>query len=124
MADVTVAFDPNPVAQGEQTAFTQATVGIGDTTIELDLSGKVRLAAIAFEAGFEGASIVVSAVVPWTGGDANQEVLDLPIAITAGKVVKVAFSDAFYLSKILLTINAAQTAPHVIGFFGWRGRVE
>lgn len=124
MADIAVAFASSPVVEGEQTAFVEGSLGNGETTIELDLAGEVRLAAIAFEAGFEGASIVVSAVVPWAAGDANQEVVDLPITIVAGKVVKIAFSDAFYLPKILLTVNAAQTSAHKIGFFGWRGQIE
>ena len=124
MADINVAFASAPVVDGEQTAFVEGSLGNGETTIELDLAGEVRLAAVAFEAGFEGATITVSAVVPWAAGDANSEIDGLTISVAAGKVVKVDFVDAFYIPKLLLTVNAVQTAAHKIGFFGWRGQIE
>ncbi len=124
MADIEVAFASSPVVEGEQTAFAEGSLGDTETTIELDLAGEVRLAAVAFEAGFEGATITVSAVVPWGDGAANAEVQAFTIAVEAGKVVKVPFDDAFYLPKLLLTVNAAQTSAHKIGFFGWRGQIQ
>ena len=124
MADLEVAFASSPVVEGEQTAFVEGSLGNTETTIELDLAGEVRLAAIAFEAGFEGATITVSAVVPWEAGNANAEVDGLTITVEAGKVVPVPFTDAFWPGKLLLTVNAAQTAAHKIGFFGWRGEIQ
>jgi hypothetical protein len=124
MADQNIAFGARPVPGGEQTAFTEGVLNNTETTIELDMGGDVRLSAVAFEAGFAGASITVSAVVPWASGDANSEIVGFTISVEAGKVVKVPFDDAFWAPKLLLTVNAAQTATKKIGFFGWRGKSQ
>ena len=123
MADLELAFGSSPVEGGEQTAFVEGVLLDTKTTIELDLAGEVRLSAIAFESGFTGATITVSAVVPWASGDANAEIDGFTISVSAGKVVKVPFADYFWAPKLLLTVNAAQTADKKIGFFGWRGEI-
>jgi len=123
MADLEVAFASDPVVEGEQTAFIEGTLPDTKTTIELDLGG-VRLAAIAFESGFAGASMTIKAVVPWEAGDANALIEGLSVTVSAGNVVPVPFSDFFWAGKILLTVNAPQTADKLIGFFGWRGEIE
>lgn len=123
MADISVAFDHSPVQFGEQTAFVEGSLGNGETTIELDLKGRVRLAAIAFGTGFEGATITVSQVVPWAAGDAASIITDLEVTVAAGGVVPTPFADWFWPDKVVLTVNTGQTAAHGIGFFGWRGRV-
>ena len=124
MADLELAFDYAPVAAGNQLAFVEGSMAIGDTTVEIDCGGRVRPAAIAFGTGFEGASITVSIVVPWAAGDSSMILSDITITPSAGEVVALPFSDYFWPQKILLTVNTAQTAAHDIGVFAWRGRVE
>jgi hypothetical protein len=124
MADLAVAFASSPVEGGEQTAFVEGVLPDTKTTIELDLGGNVRLTAIAFEAGFIGASMTISAVVPWEAGDDNALIDGLSVTIVAGKVVPLPYSDYFWPPKILLTVNTAQTSDKKIGFFGWRGEIE
>lgn len=122
MADLELSF--NGVAQGDQVAFVEGELGIGETTIEVDTGGEVRLASVAFGTGFEGASITVKQVVPWAAGDANANINGLTITPVAGEVVPLPFSDWYWPGKVLLTVNTGQTAAHDIGFFGWRGRVQ
>lgn len=124
MADVEVAFAASPVVAGEQTAFVEGSVGNGETTIELDLGGKVRLTAVAFESGFAGSLMTVKATIPWDSGDLDQLVDGFTIAVKAGEVVKVPYTDSHYLGKILLTVDTGQSAAKKIGFFGWRGGIE
>jgi len=124
MADVAVAFAASPVVAGEQTAFVEGVIGNGESTIELDLGGKVRLSAIAFESGFAGAVMTVKATVPWAAADVEQLVDGFTITVKAGEVVQVPYTDTYYLGKILLTVDTNQTADKKIGFFGWRGGIE
>lgn len=119
MADLTLAFGASPVKTGEQIAFIEGALESGETTIELDLKGNVRLSAIAFEAAFAGATITVKAVVPWASGDLEQLINELTISIAAGEIVSVPYSDFFWPSKILLTVNTGQSTTKKIGFFGW-----
>jgi hypothetical protein len=124
MADQTLAFAPSPVVEGEQTAFIETALLSGETTVELDLAGGVRLAAIAFEAGFAGASIVVSVHVPWTASPGDLPINGLTISVAAGEVVPLPFVDAFWPGKVLLTVNTGQSATKKIGFFGWRSQIQ
>jgi len=120
MADLEIAFASSPVKHGEQIAFIEGSLGTGETTIELDLDGDVRLAAVAFEAGFAGATMTVKAVVPWASGDLEQIINELTISVVAGEIVKVPYTDFFWPNKILLTVNTGQSTTKKIGFFGWR----
>lgn len=121
MADLELAFEASPIPGGEQTAFIEGVLATGETTIELDLAGGVRLSGIAFEAGFTGATITVAAVVPWASGEAAQTIAPMEVTIVAGEVVPIAYHTSFYVPKMLLTVNAGQAAGKKIGFFGWRG---
>jgi hypothetical protein len=124
MADLELAFESSPVESGEQTAFVEGVLANTETTVELDLAGEVRLAAVVFEAGFTGATITVSVVVPWTSGDDELLINGLTIPVVAGEIVPVPYLDAFWPPKLLLTVNAAQSADKKIGFFGWRGEIS
>lgn len=124
MADKTLAFAPSPVESGEQTAFVETALLTGETTIELDLAGGVRLAAIAFEAGFTGASITVSVYTPWTASPGFLAINALTITVAAGQIVPLPFVDAFWPGRILLTVNAGQAGTKKIGFFGWRSQIQ
>ncbi len=110
-----------PAPSDQATTFAEVEVGIGEDTIELEIAGDVRLAAIAFEAGFEGASITFKTSVPWDAAAVVQEISGVTLTVQAGKVVPFAFSDAFYIPNLTLVISAVQTAAHKIGFLGWRG---
>lgn len=122
MADLELAF--NGVGERKQIAFVEGELGIGATTIEVDLNGKMRLCAIAFGVGFEGASITVKQEVPWAAGAAAQVINGLTVTPVAGEVVPLDFSDWYWPEKVTLTVNTGQSAAHDIGFFGWRGRVQ
>jgi hypothetical protein len=124
MADLELAFESSPVADGDQLAFIEGVLPDTKTTIELDLAGEVRLAAIAFESGFAGATMTVAAVVPWASGDANHIITGLSITVSAGEAVPVPVSDFFWPRKLLLTVSSAQTADKKIGFFGWRPSLQ
>jgi len=106
---------------GKETVFGEVSVPIGEDTIEVDISGDVRLAAIAFEAGFAGASVTFKTAVPWASADVDQEISGLTLTVQAGKVVTIPFSDMFYVPNLTLVISAVQTAAKKIGLYGWRG---
>jgi hypothetical protein len=120
MADLELAFASDPVAAGKQTAFVEGSLGIGETTVELDLTGNVRPVAVVFEAGFTGASITVSVTVPWVGGDAAVLIDSLAVTPVAGKVVPLPAANFHWPEKLLFTVNTGQAAAKNIGFFGWR----
>lgn len=110
---------PSPTNQA--TTFAEVEVGIGEDTIELSIAGDVRLAAIAFEAGFEGASITLKTTVPWAAADVVQEINGVTVTVEAGEVVTIPFSDMFYIPNLTMVISAVQTSAHKIGLYGWRG---
>jgi hypothetical protein len=125
MADQTLTFDAHPVAQNDQLVFAEVTLGVGETTIEVDCQGKVRLCAIAHPAGAEGTTVTVEQVVPFTAGDALLDISGLSVTVAAGEVTTLPFASWFWQDKFVLTFDAAQSgAAAVIGFYAWRGQVE
>jgi hypothetical protein len=122
MADLELSF--NGVQERDQIAFVEGELGIGETTIEVDTGGEVRLCAVAFGAGFEGASITVKQEVPWSAGAADHTINELTITPVAGEIVALDYADWYWPGKVTFTVNTGQTAAHDIGFFGWRGRVQ